>query len=385
MRRTCAPVGLILTAILISSCTRVSERPGTGEIEYPIPEPPGIQEPEPVSLPSNLQNRCSGGEVLISSDIDSARFEGCTVFVKESGIDITRSEFINSRVIFEFVSDVVFSDNVVRDYSVHEEAAITVGVSESIVLRHNHIRDNAVGVAVGESQNIRIEDNIFYSNYQHNAIAMYKSSGEVSGNLFRYNFPHGILVHFVPEHGETTVHIHDNIFLMNIEDAINFEDWSDAKDESRIYNNIITRTAWAGINVEYNSWNTNILIENNHISESGYPIEMFPKNPNASEEWDNGWGHGIKIEDCSGITVRDNTTLDNNENGIDIRNCRNVTLQGNTVAGNDIGVFMGGPNPGSSTRDVSPLSGENTGPSIVSYRDNYVFKNNENVVEGETE
>lgn len=112
---------------------------------------------------------------------------------------------------------------------------------------------------------------------------------------------------------------------------------------------------------------------------------MFPKNPNAPEEWDNGWGHGIKIEDCSGITVRDNTILDNNENGIDIRNCRNVTLQGNTVVGNDIGVFMGGPDPGSFTREVSPLSGENAGPSIVSYKDNYVFKNNENVIEGETE
>ena len=139
MKKICAPVGLILTAILISNCTQVSERPGTGKIKYPIPEPPGIQEPEPISLPSNLQNRCSGGEVLISSDTDSARFEGCTVFVKESGISITRSEFINSRIFFEFVSDVVFSDNVVRDYSVHEEAAITVGVSENIVLRHNHI------------------------------------------------------------------------------------------------------------------------------------------------------------------------------------------------------------------------------------------------------
>ena len=71
MKKICAPVGLILTAILISNCTQVSERPD-------------IQEPEPVSLPSDLENRCSGGEVLISSDTDSTRFEGCTVFVKES-------------------------------------------------------------------------------------------------------------------------------------------------------------------------------------------------------------------------------------------------------------------------------------------------------------
>ena len=381
----CILVGLILTVPLTSSCTHISERSDSGEIEYPIPQPPNVREPEPVSLPSNLQNRCSGGEILISSDTDLARFEGCTVFVKGSGISITRSEFINSRIFLELVSDIVFSDNVVRDYPVYEEAAVVVSASRNIVLRHNHIRNNAVGIVIGESQNIKIEDNIFNDNYQHNAIAMYKSSGEISGNLFRYNFPHGILVHFIPEQGETTVHIYDNIFFMNIEDAINFEDWSDAKDESRIYNNIITRTAWAGINIEYNSWDANILIENNHVSESGHPIEVFPKNRNVSEEWSNGWEHGIKIEDCSGITVRDNTILDNNENGIDIRNCRDVTLQGNTVTGNDVGVFIGGPDPGSFTRDVSPLSEENAGPSIVSIKDNYVFANDENIVEERTE
>jgi parallel beta-helix repeat protein len=370
---------------LTSGCTQISERLDTGEIEYSIPQPPNAREPEPVSLPSNLQNRCSGGEILISSDTDSARFEGCTVFVKGSGISITRSEFINSRIFLELVSDIVFSDNVVRDYPVCEEAAVVVGASRNIVLRHNHIRDNTVGMAIGESQDIKVEDNIFDDNYQHNAIAMYKSSGEVSGNLFRYNFPHGILVHFVPEQGDTTVHIHDNIFFMNIEDAINFEDWSDAKDESRVYNNIITRTAWAGINIEYNSWDANILIQNNHVGESGYPIKAFPKNQNTSEEWSNGWEHGIKLEDCSGVTVRDNTILDNNGNGIDIRNCRDVTLQGNTVTGNDVGVFTGGPDPGSFTRDVSPLSEENAGPSIVSIVENYIFGNDENVVEERTE
>jgi len=87
-----------------------------------------------------------------------ARFEGCTVFVKESGISITRSEFINSRIFLELVSDIVFSDNVVRDYPVYEEAAVVVSSSRNIVLRHNHIRNNAVGIAIGESQNIKVED-----------------------------------------------------------------------------------------------------------------------------------------------------------------------------------------------------------------------------------
>ena len=126
------------------------------------------------------------------------------------------------------------------------------------------------------------------------------------------------MVHFIPEYGETTVRIYDNMFVMNVEDAINFEDWTNATDESKIYNNIITKTNWAGINIEYNSWNANILIENNYINNSGYSIEEFPKNLITSNEWTSGWEHGIKLEDCSHITVRNNTVIENNENGIDV-------------------------------------------------------------------
>ena len=368
-------IGLILTVILISVCIQISESPDDSKIEYSIPEPPDLHGPEPIYLPEKLESRCTGRTIAIIFDTDSARFENCTVTVRTSGVKITRSEFINSRIFFESASDIVFADNIVRDYPIYEKPAISVYDSEEIIFRHNCIKNNSIGVSVAESQNITFENNIFDNNYQHNAIAMYKSSGEVSGNLFKYNFPHGILVHFIPKYG--AVNIHDNIFFMNVEDAINFEDWANAKDESRIYNNIITKTAWAGINIEYNSWNANILIENNYISESGYTIEKFP-NPS---EWSNGWKHGIKLEDCSGIIVKNNTILDNNENGIDIRNCKNVTLQKNTVTRNDIGIFVGGPSPYSFTREISPLSRENAGPSIVIFKDNYVFKNNENIVE----
>jgi parallel beta-helix repeat protein len=382
MNRSCVLARLILVAILAGGCKRMPEQLATSEVEYPIPTPSRIQEPEPVSLPEDLQdNVCNGGEILLTSDTDSVRFEGCIVLVKQSGISITRSEFVNSRILIEATSDVVLSDNVIRDYPVYEEAAVVIGVSNNIVFRHNHVRDNTIGIAIGESQNVRLENNIFESNYQHNGITVYKSSAEISGSLLRYNYPHGILVHFAPEQGKTTVSIHDNVFFMNIEDAIDFEDWRNAKDESRIHSNVITGTAWAGINVEYNSWHANILIENNYVGMSGYPIEMFPKGRNAPEEWSNGWGHGIKLEDCSGITVKGNTILDNEENGIDIRNCRGVTLEGNTVTGNDVGVFVGGPCPGSFTREVSPLSEEDAGPSIVVFKGNYVFKNDENIVE----
>lgn len=385
MKKNYIPIGLILSVLLISGCIQILESPDDSEIEYSIPETPDIHAPKPIYLPEKLENRCIDGKIAITSDVDSARFENCVVTVKTSGIIITRSEFINSRIFFESASDIVFAENIVRDYPIHEESAVNLYDSRGIVFRHNYIKNNSVGVSVAESQDITFENNIFDNNYQHNAIAMYKSSGEVFGNLFKYNYPHGILVHFIPEYGETKVYIHDNIFYMNIEDAINFEDWSNAKDKSKIYNNIITKTAWAGINIEYNSWNANILVENNYISESGYPIEKFPIPPNAPDDWSNGWKHGIKLEDSSGITVKNNAILDNNENGIDIRNCRDIILQGNTVTRNDIGIFLGGPDPYSFTRDVSPLSEENAGPSIVIFKDNHVFKNNENVVEEKTE
>ena len=111
--------------------------------------------------------------------------------VRAPEVKITRSEFINCSVFFESVSDVIFSDNVVRGFSIDEQAALNVYDSDRVVFRHNHIMDNTVGISAAESQNIEFLDNIFENNYQHNAIALFKSSGNISGNSFRYNFPQG--------------------------------------------------------------------------------------------------------------------------------------------------------------------------------------------------
>jgi len=221
--------------------------------EHSIPVPPDIPAPKPVSLPLQLQDIYRDETVAIDSDTDSAKFENCLITIKTPEVRITRSEFINSRIFIESVSDVVLSDCIVRDYPVHEEVAVNVYDSHDILFEHNCMTNNSIGVSVAESQDIVFESNIFKNNYQHNAIAIYKSSCEIAGNLFEHNFPHGILVHFIPDHGSTAILIHDNIFNMNIEDSINFEDWSGAKDESVISNNIITKTNWAGINIEYNS------------------------------------------------------------------------------------------------------------------------------------
>jgi len=345
-----------------------------------IPDLPVLEEPAPVVLPDELEEKCAAAVVELDADIAGARFDGCLVRVVASGISITASEFVGSRVQIEFVSAVLFADNVVHDYGVYEAAAVVVSGCSDVTIRHNHVYGNAVGLGVGESEGIAVQDNVFESNYQHNALSLYKSSAQITSNVFRYNYPHAILVHFAPDSGPTGVSIAGNLFEMNVEDAINFEDWRDAADASSISGNLIYRTNWAGINVEYNSWNANISIEGNYVAESGYPIDEFPESPLGTEEWSDGWQHGIKLEDCSGAVVAGNVLVRNRGSGIDVSNCRDITLVENTVAANGVGVRIGGPDEESFTRDVSPLRQEDAGPSVVVCVDNYVCQNGEDSV-----
>lgn len=361
--------GIFFLFVIVAGCMQNSEEiDRSGSLD--------LFEPGPVLLPEEFRDVYRDEEIAIDADINATRFESCTVIVKASAIRITRCEFIETRIFFESVSEIVFADNVVRDYPVPEEPAVSIYGSDRIVLRHNHVLNNSIGISVAESEEITVDANIFEKNYQHNALAIYKSSGEISGNHFTYNFPHGILIHYPPAQG--AVSIHENIFFMNVEDAINFENWRDAGSESRVCNNIIEKTAWAGITVEYNSWNARILIEGNEIRGNGYSIEMFPV---RYEGWGNGWGHGIKLEDSSGITVNANTILDNDEHGIDIRNCRNAVIRKNTITGNMIGIYISGADPASFTRDVSPLSPKNAGPSQVLLERNRIAMNDENIIE----
>lgn len=379
-------MGIGLAGMIIFGCAGsgssndIKNAPSLIEDNQITPQTPSVPEPDPIRLPAALSNACAGETVAIHSNTDLARFENCTITIRKSGIKITRSEFINCSVFLESVSDVVFSDNIIRNFSRHEQASLNVYDSEKILFHHNLVKDNTVGINVSESHSIEVSDNIFENNFQHNAIALYKSSGDISGNSFRYNFPHGILVHFVPETGSTAVLIRNNTFFMNVEDAINFEDWRDARDSSIISGNLINRTNWAGILIEYNSWGANILIDNNYISQSGYPLEEFPDSPLGRDEWNQGWQHGIKLEDCSAVTLINNFIMDNNGHGVDIRNARKIFLKDNTIAGNLVGIFSGGPSPESYTRDISPLSEEFAGNSIVVYENNTLYGNDQDLI-----
>jgi hypothetical protein len=343
----------------------------------PIPELPAFEEPALAVLPDELEEMCSAGVIVLDADTSGARFDGCLVRVVGAGVTITGSEFIGSRVQIESVSHVVFANNVVHDYRVHETAAVVVSNCSDVEISHNHVYSNAVGLGVGESRDVVLQDNVFERNYQHNAVSLYKSSAEIRGNVFRYNYPHAILAHFVPERGPTSVSVTGNLFDMNIEDAIDFEDWRDASDRSSIAGNVIYRTNWAGINVEYNSWNANIRIEGNYVAESGYPIEEFPRGMPGSEQWSDGWQDAVKLEDCSGVVVAGNVLVHNRGSGVDVSNCRDVALTDNVVAENGVGLRIGGPNRGSFTRDVSPLQQEDASPSEVICADNELWGNGE--------
>jgi parallel beta-helix repeat protein len=377
VHRSRLAVVLLVAWLIVCSCGAEGRVEGD---DLQVPEAPSFDEPAEVYLADTLEEMCAGDAVVLGVDTEGARFTGCQVRVAASGISIRGCEFVGAPVLIESVSSVLFADNVVRDYRVYEEPAVVVGNCSGVTVRHNHVHDNAVGIGVGESQAVVVENNLFELNYQHNALALYKSSAQVSGNVFRYNYPHGILVHYVPESGGTSVSITGNLFEMNVEDAVNFEDWTGARDVSRVAGNVIYRTNWAGINVEYNSWNANILVEGNYVSESGYPKGHFPQSLPHVEEWSDGWQHGIKLEDSSVVTVTGNVLVHNAGSGIDVGNCRDVTLAGNTIVANGVGVRIGGPTEGAFTRDVSPLLEGNAGPSVVACVDNDVRQNGQDFV-----
>ncbi|HUS78542.1 MAG TPA: hypothetical protein VM050_07765, partial [Patescibacteria group bacterium] len=55
--------------------------------------------------------------------------------------------------------------------------------------------------------------------------------------------------------------IYGNVFDRNIEDAVNFEDFSGQVEVTLVRGNLFNGTGWAGVSVEYNSWDANIVIE----------------------------------------------------------------------------------------------------------------------------
>lgn len=369
------------------------------ETRVVIPGPPKLCLPGPVFIlepaSSHLELRI---EVL--SDVVGQRFENCTLMVNgKTGIRISGCELVDSRIEVIGSRDIEISGNRIRDYYVHEEAAIKVYEVDGLLVDHNEVVNNSIGLSIGGGSGIEIRNNIFEANDQHNAISGLNCHGaEIHHNIFRFNFPHALLIMNREADPEVQVTVHDNLFDRNVEDAVNFEDFTGSQHVSMVYGNRINGTGWAGINIEYNSWGANIVIGGNYIDgngllnqgvldEEGRPTKIYPAHSHQPEPYFPGWGHGVKLEDCSGVTVKGNTIVGNAGNGIDVMNARDIALEGNTVSGNLIGISIAGYHEGSLTREFSPLLPEDAGHSQVTWKDDSIYDNLEEdmlVEEGST-
>jgi len=150
--------------------------------------------------------------------------------------------------------------------------------------------------------------------------------------------------------------------------------------------NIVNGTGQAGINVEYNSWAANIVVEGNYVvgnglltaellDEEGRPKALYPSHLHQPEPYSEGWRHGVKLEDCSGVALVNNTIVGNGGSGVDCVNARGVLLVGNVVSGNQVGVSVKPYDEGSFIRGFSPLDAGDAGASSISIRDNVVEEN----------
>lgn len=367
---------VILGIVLAGGCVAWP----TGETEKEvilspeIPPPPQLSLPEPVTLPELNQPHVNE-KIEVSMDINASLFENCMIRIrKKEGIRITNSKFINSTIEIAESKNVEISNNVIMDHYVWEDPVVGIYDCEELLIEHNEIRDNSIGMVIAESAHIEISNNIFEANDQHNSLALNCASAKVYNNLFRYNFPHAILIMNREANPTVQVNICNNTMDRNIEDAINFEDFRGSEQISKVYKNRITGTGWAGINVEYNSWNANLVIEDNYIDNNGLltrdilddegkPTSIYPAHEYQPEPYSPGWKHGIKIEDSSYVTVKGNVIIDNSENGVDVKNSQNVTLENNLIARNIIGVSLMKFQESSFNREFSPLSLENAGYS----------------------
>jgi parallel beta-helix repeat protein len=106
-------------------------------------------------------------------------------------------------------------------------------------------------------------------------------------------------------------------------------------------------------------------------------MSIYPAHEHQPEAYCPGWKHGIKLEDCSKVIVKNNVIVNNSGNGVDIKNCRNITLEANLISKNAIGISLTKFQESSFNRDVSPLALENAGYSEVIAIENSVFENRE--------
>ena len=91
----------------------------------------------------------------------------------------------------------------------------------------------------------------------------------------------------------------------------------------------------------------------------------------------------MKLEDCSGGTLVNNTITGNAGSGVDCVNARDILVTGNVVTGNEFGVSVKPYDEGSFYREFSPLDAGDAGASSISAMGNIVEKNEHDWYVGE--
>ncbi|MBN2334562.1 right-handed parallel beta-helix repeat-containing protein [Candidatus Bathyarchaeota archaeon] len=352
-----------------------------------IPEPPVLDLPSVFSL-TGFEERHEGQEICVTGDVSSQSYRNCTLRLSGfSNVIIEGCLFVDSRIHVVDCVNVSLTGNVFRDHYVWEDPAVLVQGVRGFCFTGNMVVNNSVGMAVCGGSDLDISFNVFEANDQHNAVMGLNSCGAaIHNNVFRCNFPHALMIVNREEDPGVQLDVYENLFQLNIEDAVNFEDYRGAAEPTTVRRNIVNGTGQAGINIEYNSWGANIVIEGNYIvdnglltgellDEDGRPTSLYPSHPHQPEPYAEGWKHGVKLEDCSGVTLVNNTITGNMGSGVDCVNSRDVTLVGNIISGNGVGVSVRPYDVTSFTREFSPLEEGDAGVSILSVGGNVIAEN----------
>jgi len=358
---------LLSAAIALGVCLPVSPVAGT-------PQPPDWTAPNVPSIVPAEELVCREGQIpLLADDLVNTQVVGCDLLVRDAGIRISGCEFVDSRLLVEGTTDLVIEDCIFRDRYRREEAVINLYRAIRPTVRDCLIENNYIGIGAHESTDVSIERCTFRDNDGHNAITIdLGSTGAIRGCFFRNSFPHAILVGSGTPQG--CIAIENNRIEYSVEDAINFENFS-SSEPSLVRGNIVLNTAWAGLNVEYRSWDANLTIESNYIAASGTDLDAFPQHPHQPEPYTEGWKHGILLEDCSGVTVRGNTIVDCEETGIKLVNARDIALESNHVVGCNIGIALQTYNESSLSRPIFPLPETEAGSSSATAQGNTFARN----------
>ena len=181
---------LLITALFLGAALTALSINREKERKTEIPPPPVLTLPEPLDIVTPLMS-CLDEVISIHEDQSRTLFTNCTLrIIGEDGISISDCELVGSTLLIEGSRSVVLSGNRVRDYYVHEDAAVRVQDVEGLLMEGNEVVNNSIGIVVGGGSDIEVRFNLFEANDQHNAILGLNCRGaEIHHNIFRFNFP----------------------------------------------------------------------------------------------------------------------------------------------------------------------------------------------------